>query len=575
MTARGRLSAQGIRALMIVAILSGATARGALAQEGGPAERLSISVRVVPQVAYPGSSVRISGKTLALGDNATVRIAFVVDSRANRSDKARNVSTTATVDGNGVYSATARIDQPGIYRVVATAPDGKGVDSTTYKLLDPPTLTDEVVSDFDKLLTDGMEPLVRRIRAQVQALPANPAKIDAETKLTAIEQKMMEWPAQAKKLRSAVERFQSLPSKYPAAAPLFQPRLEKLAEIAGEVPAEKARVDAELARSQSAGVTCEKIEQLIESLKVVSAAANFLQSKLSDVGLAFGIDLGAEGFASTFTPPALKGNSEYALVLTEGSKFLTNIMVSAAAFPLALGALVTDVVVYVQQKNFEKYCEKIEGPLSATMHAEFLQENAKWWTYDMTLKGELILRYAKTDAPGSAVRVTGEFVGSVAKFSVWEDALAVLYPVTKKTSTMLRKLIVPPGMPFVATEGKMAAASSPFGFLIPVEGDLVGNKLTLRMLEARSDLSDAVEAQVTYVLIGPMILAPIIVRYQLPFVKARFLLNRAMSEAPLVFPVEVSRNAMRIQRSVTRTRPGNGNTVDYTLDIKACNPGCQ
>jgi hypothetical protein len=65
------------------------------------------------------------------------------------------------------------------------------------------------------------------------------------------------------------------------------------------------------------------------------------------------------------------------------------------------------------------------------------------------------------------------------------------------------------------------------------------------------------------------------VKYDLPYVKARFLLFRAMSESPIELPVEVGRGAMRIQRSLKRTRPGQGNTADYTLDIKACNPGCE
>ncbi|HXT47500.1 MAG TPA: hypothetical protein VN717_02615, partial [Gemmatimonadaceae bacterium] len=92
---------------------------------------------------------------------------------------------------------------------------------------------------------------------------------------------------------------------------------------------------------------------------------------------------------------------------------------------------------------------------------------------------------------------------------------------------------------------------------------------------ARSDFSDAIQAQVTYVLMGPMILAPIVVKYDLPYVKARFLLNRAMSESPIEFPVAVGRGAMRIQRSITRTRPGDGNKANYTLNITACNPGCE
>ena len=571
-TSRRNGATVGVMTLVISVMSVLASAAGAQAQE--PGERLPITVLVVPQVAYPGSSVKVSGKTISMGAASTVNIEFLVDERADHNDRAKNATATATVDSNGVYSVITRVDQPGIYRVRVTAPDGKGSDSTTFTLLDPPDLTDDVAKGFDELVTNGMEPLVRRVRAEIDALPANPAKIDAEQKLDAVAAKMKEWPANSKKIRAATERFQAMSKKNPAAVSLFQPRLQKLADITAEAAAEKAVIDEELARSDANGVTCEKMEQAIEGLKVVSAAANFVQSKIADVGVAFGIDLSAESFTKAMTPPSLKTNSEYAFALNEGSKFISNIMIAPEAFPAALFQLVTDAAVYVKQKNFDQYCEKIEGPLAATMHAEFFQEKAPWWTYDIALKGKLFLRYAKNGPPGAAVRVTGEFVGSATKFGVWEDALAVLYPVTKKTSTMLRKLIVPPGVPYVETEGKTMAAGSPMGFFIPVEGDLVGNKLTLRMLEARSDFSDAVQAQVTYVLMGPMILAPIIVKYDLPFVKARFLLFRAMSESPLDFPVEVGRGAMRIQRSLKRTRPGQGNTADYTLDIKACNPGC-
>jgi hypothetical protein len=560
-------------ALAIVAFCTGASV--ASAQDTDAGERLPVTILVVPQVAYPGSSVRVSGKTISMGAGSTVKIAFEVDARADHNDRARSTSVVATVDTNGSYLVTTRIDQPGIYRVFATAPDGKGRDSTTFTLLDPPDLTDDVTKGFDQLVTEGMDPLVRRVRAEIDALPANPAKGDAEQKLDVVAAKMKQWPAISKQLRAATERFQAMSKKNPAAVSLFQPRLQKLADITAETAAENAVVAEELARSAANGVTCEKMEQAIEGLKVVSAAANFVQSKLLDVGVAFGIDLSAENFTKAMTPPSLKSNGEYAFALNEGSKFLTNIMIAPEAFPAALFQLVTDAGAYVKQKSFDQYCEKMEGPLAATMHAEFFREKAPWWSYDIALKGKLYLRYARNAPPGSAVHMTGEFVGSATKFGVWEDALAVLYPVTKKTSTMLRKLIVPPGAPFLETEGKSMAGSSPVGFFIPVEGDLVGNKFTLRMLEARSDFSDAIQAQVTYVLMGPMILAPIVVKYDLPYVKARFLLNRAMSESPIEFPVEVGRGAMRIQRSITRTRPGDGNTADYTLNITACNPGCE
>ena len=564
-----------IRAIASVLCLVCCIAQASGAQADDPGARLSISVLVTPQVAYPGSSVKVTGKTLALGKSPTVHIAFVLDTRAEHNDRAHDISGTADVDSAGKYAVKTRIDQPGIYRVLVTAPDGKGVDSTTYTLLDPPDVADEVVNGVDKLVTGGMDKLVRTVRAEALSLPANPAKIAADEKLAAVDKQIQDWPAQSAKLKKAIEKFQSIVIRYPASAALFQPQMEKIAEISGELPAEQARIDGELARSKAQGVTCERIESLIESLKVISAAANFLQQSIGDIGLAFGIDLTSDRFAKKFTPPSLQENAGYALALTEGSKFLQTTMAGPEAFPVALGVLVTDVSVYMQQKNFEKYCEKLEGPMSATMHAEIFQGKAPWWTYDMTLKGRLILRYAKNGSPGSAVHVTGEFVGTATKLGVWEDALAVLYPVTRKTSTMLRKLVVPPGQPFSDLEGKTIAASSPFGFFIPVEGDLVGSKLTLHLLDARTDISDLVEAQVTYVLVGPMILAPIIVKYDLPFTKAHKLLFRAMNDGPLELPVVVSRNAMGIERTVRRTRPGDGNSVDYTLNIRACNPGCE
>jgi hypothetical protein len=237
--------------------------------------------------------------------------------------------------------------------------------------------------------------------------------------------------------------------------------------------------------------------------------------------------------------------------------------------------LVVDVSGFVQEQNFAKYCEKIEGPMSATMHAAFTQDTATWWTYDMTLQGKLILRYAKGAAPGAAVHVNGEFVGSATKLGVWENALAVLYPVTEKTSTLLRKLVVPPGLPFYDTEGKTVGAASPNAFNVAVAGDIVGDKLTLTLGDARADISDAVEAKVTYVLVGPMILAPIIVKYTLPFTKAQKLLFRSMTDGPIDIPVVVTTKTMTLQKTFTRKRPAQGNVVDYTLNIRACNPGCK
>jgi len=559
------------RAATLLALLVAASG----AARADESETLGVTVLVDPPVGLASTVAKVSGKTDPVGDNPTVQIEFVVDARAEHNEKARAVKATAKVDGKGDYSAKVQMDQPGIYLVKVIAPDGKGTASSTFTLLDPPDLTDDLASSFDKLATEGLVKRLASLRAQIAGIPANPARLEVEQRLDKVDAKLGEWAEQGKKLREAADKFQELSKKYPQAGPALQPRLQALAEVVGRNTAEQAVLEDQLAKSRAAEATCEKLDQIIEGLKEVSAALNFIQSGLSKVATAFQLDAAGDRFTAFVMPKSLSGNAAAGFAIKEASKLAANAMLGPVGWADAIVGLVVDVSGFMQEQNFAKYCEKLEGPMKATMHAAFTQDTSTWWTYDMTLQGKLILRYAKGAAPGAAVHVNGEFVGSATKLDVWENALAVLYPVTQKTSTLLRKLVVPPGLPYSDTEGKTAGASSPNAFNVAVEGDLVGDKLTLTLGDARADISDAVEAKVTYVLIGPMILAPIIVKYALPFTKAQKLLFRSMTDGPIELPVVVTTKSMTMQKAFTRKRPADGNVVDYTLNIRACNPGCK
>ena len=558
----------------VLTLLAVSTACAARAEDAVP-ETMGITVLVAPPVAIPSAMVKVSGKTLAVGDDPTVRIAFTVDARADHEGAAHAVSATAKVDSKGDYTATVRMDQPGVYIVKVTAPDGKGTQSSTFTLLDPPDLTEELDASFDRLYAEGLEKLLASMRSQIVGLPANPARLQAEEKLNAVEKKMKEWPEQSKKLKAAVAKFQEAPRKYPEAALALQPRLQTLADVVGENKAEQAVIEQELAKSRAANATCEKMEQIIEGLKTVSAALNFVQSGLSKVATAFNLDGATDRFTAFVTPKSMEGNPAVVFAIKESSKLAANVMLGPVGWADAIVGLAVDVAGFVQEQNFAKYCEKIEGPMTATMHAAFTQDTSTWWTYDITLSGKLVLRYAKGAPAGTAVHVNGEFIGSATKLGVWENALAVLYPVTAKTSTLLRKLDVPSGHPYFDGEGKAVGGAMPTAFNVAVDGDLVGSKLTLRLGDARSDFADSLEAHVTYVLVGPMILAPIIVKYDLPFAKAHLLLFRAMNDGPIEIPVSVTTKTMTLARNLTRKRPAQGNVVDYTLNIRACNPGCK
>ena len=59
-------------------------------------------------------------------------------------------------------------------------------------------------------------------------------------------------------------------------------------------------------------------------------------------------------------------------------------------------SLVTDIASYGEKSYFAQYCEKFEGPFTATMAAYFYAKDGKgnwykddWWHYTIAIKGKL------------------------------------------------------------------------------------------------------------------------------------------------------------------------------------------
>jgi len=554
-----------------LACLAACAVSRAGAQEDSSAA-LPVTVKVAPAYAFSGMAFTVTGTSVPYGDAHTVAITVTRIYPAPKPGS--EVSATATMDNAGTFTAT--INHPfewGRYRVRVTAPDQKGADSAMLTLYDTPEVPDETAKALDSVVTASSKALAAAVDL-VAALPASPAKLRYQDSLAAAQRRVKEWATQREALKAALTKMGSVPLRFPAAAQNFQPMFAKVSEVANGAHAKSAEIESQLSRSAAAGVTCDRLDQAIEQLKLFSAGMNFVSDGIKSVVKAFGIDYGADAFRQKLTPASLQNDSRYAFALNETFKFTSTIMLGPEAWPVAVVALAADLGAFAKGQEFEKYCEKIEGPMSGTMHAEYYRDGHTWWSYDVAIGGKLILRYAK-GASLSATHVTGEFVGTANHFAVTEDALAVLYPVTRKTSTMLRKLVVPPGQGYNEAEGKTFAGTSPFGFIVPVEGDITGgDKLTLRFLAAQTDLSDAIAAHVVYVLIGPMILAPIVVKYDLPFQTAAFILGRAVEDKPAELAVTVTRNAMVIDHTFNRTRPGDNNKGIYMLKIRACNPSC-
>ena len=332
--------------------------------------------------------------------------------------------------------------------------------------------------------------------------------------------------------------------------------------------------------SRAKGATCERIDQINESINFLSFLLNLIgdpfkaiPEKLRDAAMGFTKD-----FDAAHVSGALSDDPGKQFLFSETIKTSTSFCEGPSGWLKATVGLAVDVAGFCTQQVFAKYCEKYEGPFTASLHAEFDRGGSLWWKYDTQLDGTLTLRYAKTMVAAQAVHVQGEFRGSGTRFTCWENALPVLYPDLMKDTAARKfhRIILPDALPQPEFEGKMAATLVPTAFFIPVEGDIVDNRLTLRLKPATVDFNENLAAHVINVVFSPMLLVPKIVAFDLPYKQAHFILMRATSEKPLEIPVTIDRakKIAVVSQDYQRTVNPSGAKANYKLSLKACNPGC-
>lgn len=92
-------------------------------------------------------------------------------------------------------------------------------------------------------------------------------------------------------------------------------------------------------------------------------------------------------------------------------------------------ALASHLASWLAEAFLEGVCGEWTGPFRATMHAEAEADGNPWWKYTVEIAGTLTLYFNKTDWEDKGdVPFIGEFEGRGTNFTVWEDALPVLYP---------------------------------------------------------------------------------------------------------------------------------------------------
>lgn len=559
------------RALIMLG-LAAAGARPALAQD----DSMPITVTAKPRLAPPGTPIKLSGTTVADGHRFDVKITIAFPANGEHMERIAHVDTA------GAYAITIpNLRTAGDYKVAVLAPDGRGHDTTSFKIGDE----EEVLSDLMDAMHDILEDAAtveRHLADDVKSLPESPAKRQLQDKIAVLDDSLAQQPARLKTYRDVMERFGNLRRTYPDAEPIFRDLYVNLSDAAqrdkAQADARSAEVLRQLDASRAAGQLCDRLEAAAEGFRAVGAMFN-LGGELMGITRGFLTDYVAGKFGPMLTQPPLSTNTTFQLGLSSAVKLGVALMSGPTGWVGFVVGFAADVAAAAMDKEFNKYCDRFEGPFNATMHGEVYHEDLTWWTFDERLEGRLTLRYPKTSTPGQAIHMSGQFEGAATDYKVWDDALPALYPKLMRAARTYKRTLKPVGVPLYDVEGRYAAQASPTAFYIPVEGELVGTKLTLHVQTATKDIpSEYNTARVVVLVLSPLTLVPVLVRYNLPYEPGEFVLTHGMEvdeHQPLELDVEIGNQTMQARRHWERTKPGDGVKAVYTAALRLCNPACQ
>jgi len=531
-----------------------------------------------------------------------------------------------TPNSDGRYSTTYGLTHnTGTYAVSAQAGAKTAPAKSSFTVQSYPIDVDEDVADNKDLLAQP-EKLVTAIRSEVAGVPDSPAKTEMEAKLDELEAAARPLAEQSPHLAAALAPFKSMVAENPDASVVLQPMFDHLAALDAKAKKSDEEIKQEVAESQKGSQTCDAIDHATQALKsvpemiaiakkpwqfAVALATSMAKSELPEsagpgaqaVGnlaknlpKAAGkpteslaeneLEIGSENEIAEklveHIPESVRATPGYKFVVQETKKFVPSI-VDGTKGPLDMldkaTSLAGAVVAYANEQLFAKYCEKFQGGFKATMLAHFYSKPtatgsiAEWWTYSIAIEGKLVLRYPKS-AQGTSVALSGQLEGGATHFGYKEDVFnSDLYGSITKGG-IVRTKDVAPAATDNAEGGMVNALTSPTSFYIPVTGTFANDKVTISIGNARTDFNDTyTRAHTFYVVIAPTtLMLPVLGHFTLPYKNAEWIANAVVKGD---YTVTQAGQTMVIQKKAGVDKPANQNDAVYTIDMKACNPGCE
>ena len=357
----------------------------------------------------------------------------------------------------------------------------------------------------------------------------------------------------------------------PKPIPEWNDYLEGLGAWEADADAARAKLEKLAAPTAAATQGCADLDRYNEMLTFTSEAINFVKAPF-ELSKGFWVDKIPGGIvARASSADGLSSAEKFALV--ETMKVAAGALEGPGGIVGAVPGLILDTAQWFLQAGFDKYCEKWEGPISATFIGEsFTKQGEPFFDYTIVLDGKLMLLYGKDTPAGQPVKLKG-YIEGAGSFDVRDNPkpVARLVPGT----VMFHRVTSPPGSGYWDELGQASRGMVPHSFRIPVTGIMAGDSIMLELGPADHDFGPTVNGVSTWVIMPLGGLVPQVINSNIALQKAHPIIDRVLRRHP-VLPIARSKDAMVAQGTFARDTTNDTHTarVRTTLTMKACNPGC-
>jgi PA14 domain len=504
-----------------------------------------------------GSLVTISGRSIKYGNMKDVQMTI----KGNAGTETKTIPLTDT----GHFKTTWGTGMAGEYQITILSSNRKSSKTATVKVFRLMSMDSVVQKNIDdtKEAYDQLKQWIDQVKSKLGPTDATALEKKFDD-LTDKKDKVIQLFGDLANLGKGLDKLQQAAgglggggstggttgggaSQTGNLSPDLQSDLTNITDGLSDQSAQMETLNKAAAHKPYDNTICEYIQMVSEACAAFSTFTNlvnpkgFLMVGAKDIAKNVALDKGvplavgaAAPNASGLGPDSYKEVAKMATTLADDGE--------ALSYTISKAGLAGDIIQICSNYIMSKYCGVMSGDMSQDYKCTFRNaDNAKWWEYTYHNEATVNLRYLKSAATSSLIKMKGNIEGNATKFTIFQKVSEIDdYKKAMKNRAQIFSvcLWVPPTMPAATSQadrqtgfGAVARAIvTPAYFNIPIDADYnpETGQMKIYVNEPIVDYSSEVEYQYGYIIIAAMI--PLVTKVHFPINKAKLTIAKVIEK---------------------------------------------